>query len=151
MPFNEKIIEEKIEKKIQDLGYALVKVGFFSSKKRKKIEVVIYSPNGIRHTDCAKVTKELLSDEKLAEEMGENYLLEISSPGINRKLFSLKEYSVFKGKRIEYFLRTETSPKIGKIEGVEGGKILLYSETDRKKIETPLENIHYSKLTDEGE
>lgn len=140
-------IEEKLAHKLEILGYKLVKVGFYQGKRRKKVELTIFSPQGVGHDDCSRVTREIMEDKELDQELGEDYVLEVSSPGIGRKLTQVGEYRIFQGQSIEFALKGQDVPRFGEIGevGEEEVKILLRDEKEEILV-TPIANINYAKL-----
>ncbi len=98
-PFKEKFLAE-IEKKVEDIGYKLVEFSQVIKKKCDLIVVVITAEEPISLRDCEIVTKEV--KDYLDNESGyeKDYMLEVSSPGIGRKLKTDRELAVFKGKSV---------------------------------------------------
>lgn len=144
------IIEDHIEEKLKNLNYSLVKLNVIYGKRKNKLEVVIFHPNGITHKDCTLVSKAITEDEFLDKELGENYLLEVSSPGIDRKLKTLRDFQVFCGSLIEFALIEEGKPALGLIEKVEEPLVYIKDRGNNKIIKVILDEIQYAKLSDEG-
>ena len=80
------------------------------------------------------------------------YYLEVSSPGLERKFKSEKEFLIFKGRRISIKLK---QPLEGEEEKVFKGEILDYDENeglkffrfdDGQELQIPKENIQSAKL-----
>lgn len=80
------------------------------------------------------------------------YYLEVSSPGLERKFKSEKEFVIFKGKRISLKLR---EPLIGETEKIFKGEIIDYDMNegltffrfdDGSELQIPKENIQSAKL-----
>ena len=80
------------------------------------------------------------------------YYLEVSSPGLERKFKSEKEFVIFNGRRISLKLKT---PLEGEQEKIFKGEILDYSENeglkffrfdDGKELQIPKSNIQSAKL-----
>lgn len=149
MSFFDKELEEQIEQKVNELGYLLVKLNQIQGKRKRKVEVIIHSQSGVRHGDCAKVTNAILNDEELDARLGENYVLEVSSPGIYRKLKTLREFRVFQGKAIEYALRKDSKPAFGILKEVEGEQITIENIETGNRVVTDIQEIEYAKLTDD--
>ncbi len=144
MQSNKEEIEEKVEQKLLELDCKLVKFSVFFGKRRNKIEIVIYKENGVSHEDCNRVSREILRDSELDAYLGEDYLLEVSSPGINRKLHTIREYKVFKGHNIEFTIVNEGKPDIGEIIDVSEESIVILVGGEKKEI--AIDNIEYAKL-----
>lgn len=98
-------IEERVEslvaKPISDLGYELYDVEYAKEGKDYYLRVFIDKPEGIDLNDCEKVNNAIndLLDE--ADYIKDQYFLEVSSPGIERKLRKEKHFEENIGKVIE--------------------------------------------------
>lgn len=98
--------KEKFLAQIKDivarLGYECVHVGLKTDFGRMKIQVLIDSLGGINVDDCESVSKRInkFLDEnpELPELDKGRYYLEVSSPGIERPLYSIEDYIRFQGK-----------------------------------------------------
>jgi len=120
---------ERIKDIIESLGYEFVGVEFVVESGRNIMRVYIDSIGGILISDCEKVSKKidaLLNEHD--EKIPQNFYLEVSSPGMERPLFEIKDYIRFKGKKVKVKLKT---PLEGRknfkafIEDVEGDKVFF--------------------------
>src|ERR1035437_6802948 len=105
---NKKEIIDKVtpvvEKKAEEVGLIALEVDFKMEAGNWHLIIFIYSSeHDITHEDCKSLTKNL--DDCLDEVITIPYYLEISSPGLERKLKSSKEYNLFKGKKAEIKLK----------------------------------------------
>ena len=100
--------------------------------------------------DCENVTRSL--EGFLDELIPVKYYLEVSSPGLERKFKSEKEFIIFKGRRISLKLR---EPLEGETEKIFKGEILDYDLNegltffrfeDGSELQIPRENIQSAKL-----
>jgi len=97
-------ISPVIENILKNLDLILVEVDFVRESNRWFLRIFIHNDQQpITHKDCEKVTKSL--DEYLDELIPVHYYLEVSSPGLSRKLKSQKEYAIFKGKKVKIKLK----------------------------------------------
>jgi len=97
--------EQKIIRLISEplkiAGFDLIDVKVCMLKAQKKIQLYIDSPNGIQIGDCAdvnKITKNIFGN---TNQHYKDYLLEVSSPGLFRKLKTPDHYKSSTGKRIK--------------------------------------------------
>ena len=107
--FNVSDLREKIHKMIQSsveiMGYELIDTECHQGKKSLKIVVYIDHLKGIKIDDCVKITNAIapiLDDDNVVNEY---YNLEVSSPGLNRKLILKEHYDKFIGKVIKIKLK----------------------------------------------
>lgn len=94
-----------IERAVEDKGLMLVEADFLKESGHWLLRIFIYNPNApVTHDDCTVITR-MLADH-LDELIPVAYSLEVSSPGLERKLKSEKEYEIFKGKKAKVKLKT---------------------------------------------
>ena len=71
-------------------------------KKRIKLRVYIDSNKDIDITDCENVSKDLNYEPSLDMSLGNDYILEVSTPGIDRKFFNISQLKNFIGNELEF-------------------------------------------------
>ena len=83
-------IEEKVEQLVKDpiekLGYSLYDVEYVKEGPEYYLRIYIDKESGIDLNDCEKVSNEINEILDKADYIKEQYYLEVSSPGIERKL-----------------------------------------------------------------
>ena len=94
-------LKKAIYERVSHHGYECVGVELHTSGGQARITVFIDSANGIGHSDCERVSRAL--SDFLDEAGGEaflsgKYFLEVSSPGIERPLYTEEHYARFAGK-----------------------------------------------------
>lgn len=112
----ERPLDELIEERIEELGYECVELERAGSKSRPILRVRIDRPSsgaeaivddsdaerhsGITVEDCTRVSRalETFLDERV--DLSERYVLEVSSPGVERPLVRRRDYERFAGKEI---------------------------------------------------
>ena len=99
-------IKEEIEKSINLIGYELMEIECSPNKRGLKIVTFIDHSDGITMDDCVKATKVITPILELKED--DDYLLEVSSPGLNRKLITKEHFDRFLGKTVKVKLKTKT-------------------------------------------
>lgn len=142
----EQRVYELIEKKIQELGYELYDVEYL--KEGKEYHLCIYiEKNGIMEiADCEKVNNAI---EPILDEVDlikEQYFLEVSSSGLEKKLRKLEQYEKQIGNKIEVKLFTKIDNKKvieGILSKVENDCIEL--KEDEKEIKIAFDQIASGK------
>ncbi len=142
----EQRVYELIEKKIQELGYELYDVEYL--KEGKEYHLCIYiEKNGIMEiADCEKVNNAI---EPILDEVDlikEQYFLEVSSSGLEKKLRKLEHYEKQIGNKIEVKLFTKIDNKKvieGILSKVENDCIEL--KEDEKEIKIAFDQIASGK------
>ena len=92
-----------IEKIVAELGYECVNVALVTEDGRHALRIMIDSIGGIDIRDCETVSKAVsrwldAPDSVEAAGFGGGYYLEVSSPGLERPLFTPADYERFRGK-----------------------------------------------------
>ena len=97
-------IRREAEDRLQHLGIALVSMDWAGSRNRPVIQLRIErSPMGeppVTVDDCARVSRELESWLDEHEEIPERYVLEVSSPGLERPLTRTRDWERFAGEPV---------------------------------------------------
>ena len=145
-------VVERVKKMVmpilKELGVKLVDIEFIK-EGRPVLRVYIYDPEGTTIRQCEIVSKRL---EKILDEedlIPYSYTLEISSPGLDRKLKNKEEYEIFKGRNIKIVVKEPIDKKnvfTGILEGLEDDNVLVKDKDEIIKIN--LENIAKAKLND---
>ena len=98
-------IHNMSQSSVEIMGYELIDTECHQGKKSLKIVVYIDHIKGIKIDDCVKITNAIspiLDDDNVVNEY---YNLEVSSPGLNRKLILKEHYDKFIGKVIKIKLK----------------------------------------------
>ena len=110
------------------LGYELIDLELTGSRSRPTLRADIEKPGGVSLADCAAVSREL--GERLEDVIESSYLLEVSSPGLERPLRRTRDFERCLGRRVKMRLRggLKGERKVsGKIVGVEENAVRLLS------------------------
>lgn len=140
-----------IENTAMRFGYIPIEIEFVKENHRWFLRIFLYSKEKDVTLDvCEKVTRSL--SDFLDELIPVKYNLEVSSPGLERKFKSDKEFVIFKGRRVSIKLK---NPLEGETEKIFKGEILDFNETeglkffrfdDAQELQIPHDNIQSAKL-----
>ncbi|NOT47497.1 MAG: ribosome maturation factor RimP [Acidobacteria bacterium] len=113
-------------------GVEFVHCEVVGAKRNMTVRVFIDKPGGVTVEDCAAVSRGM--DEKLDADdlIPSAYLLEVSSPGLERELYSFEDFKKFTGQRVKVKLSSAINGQkvfIGQIAGIDGKDILLNEKT----------------------
>ena len=123
---------------IEELGYRFWGLEYQVRKVDALLRVYIDHDNGISVDDCATVSHEISGILDVEEPITMAYILEVSSPGMDRILFSAQQFSEFKGDGVKIKLNqmVDGRRKIkGNIESVNGEVITINTEDENINIE----------------
>ena len=100
-------------------------------------------PDGVTHEDCSKFSREFGTIVDVEDAVpGGSYVLEVSSPGLDRKLTKPADFERFRGQRVKLMTREPVNNNRyfeGKLESFENGRLLLDLSAARKKKMRPKE------------
>ena len=82
---------------IEDLGFEFVGIEQSSNPKNPVVVIYIDRPEGIDIEDCATVSREVAALLDVEDPIPGHYNLEVSSPGLDRPLFTTEQYTRFAG------------------------------------------------------
>ena len=139
----EKTVWEMVEALIEGSGVELVDVEYVKEKDRY-LRVFIDRPEGVGIEDCQSLSEKL---EKLLDErdvIPEQYILEVSSPGLDRVLKKPRDFERERGKQVDVSLYEPLDGEkvlVGTLEGYDGTALTL---KDREPI--PKEKIAQVRL-----
>jgi ribosome maturation factor RimP len=140
-------IREAAERAAYSAGVEVVDVEWKIGKQRF-LRVYIDKPEGITHRDCQAVSEQLgvlLDVEDLVP--GPRYVLEVSSPGLDRKLTKAAEFERFAG-RLAKISTSEPVENVtffqGRLAGYSEGRVKL--DVNGRIIELPLAGIRKANL-----
>jgi len=94
--------EEKLMNRLNNLldnDIETINVRVFGARNQKFVEIMIESGDGVTVNTCADVTKIAQNIIKLDSLIDSDYSIEVSSPGINRPLFNIKDFIKYQGEK----------------------------------------------------
>ena len=122
---------------IEGLGFELVRIRL-QGGRHPLLQIMADRPEGgIDVDDCAAISTAVSAVLDVEDPIEDNYILEVSSPGIDRPLTRLKDFDMW----VEYEARLETTEMIdgrrrfkGVLQGTEGDEVLIEIEEGGESI-----------------
>ena len=156
--FNKRELIETIEPVIENtaMRYGLIPIEISFEKENNKwfLRIFIYSNNhNVSHLDCENISRSL--GDMLDELIPFKYYLEVSSPGLNRKMKSTREYVIFKGKDIIIKVKNPLEGvdvktiKAVLVDYREGQGLEIQTKEEGKNFLVPLDNIFSVRLDED--
>src|SRR5499433_1468667 len=129
-------------------GLEVVEVEFLGGGKARMLRVFLDKPAaggdplaGVTHEDCASFSREFGTILDVEDVMPGSYTLEVSSPGLDRKLVKAADFVRFTGSRMKVMTRQAVNNNRhfeGRLEGFQGSRLTLdlsvASHKSRKKM-----------------
>jgi len=152
-----------VERVASSQGLEVVEVELRGGGKARMLRIFIDKPNGVTHEDCTSVSREVGTIVDVEDAMpGGPYTLEVSSPGLDRKLSRPADFERFQGSRVKLTTRDEVNGNRhfeGRLERFESGRLTLDMAEARKKfrpkessvqkLEIELANVEKANLVPE--
>ena len=141
-------IREMAERVATSEGLHLVDVELKGGNSNQLLRVFIDKPGGVSHADCALISEQLSAMLDVEDIFPGRYVLEVSSPGLDRKLTRPSDYTYFVGRRARVVLKEATGEQRvleGRLAGFENGRVRL-DLGERGLQELDLNNIRKAQL-----
>lgn len=135
-------LEQELARRVEALGYEFVELERAGSRARPVLRVRIDLPDsepgrGVTLEDCTRVSRALEADLDEREELGSRYVLEVSSPGVERPLVRRRDFERFAGRRAAlkgYAALADRAKRLeGELLGVSG-------EADEERVRLRLDD-----------
>ncbi len=151
------------ERAAHNHGLDLVEVELKGGGKARTLRIVIDKLEGVTHEDCANISREVSTILDVEEAVpGGTYTLEVSSPGLDRKLLKATDYARFVGSRVKLTTYEPVNGNRffdGKLESFQDGRLVLETISGKKpkpghahagqKVEIELSNVEKANLVPE--
>jgi len=136
-------VDHLLDLRIEELGYELVEVRWGGSGRRPMLKLRIDRQDatqgaGITADECAKVSRALESWLDEREDLSEQYVLEVSSPGVDRPLVRARDFERFRGKQVAVKGKEVLLGRSTRLEGELLG--LTGADTDEESVRLRLPN-----------
>ena len=119
-------------KAASDAGIELVHFEIAGTKRDAVVRIYIDKEGGVTIDDCSTISRSIEDVLDAEDIIPSKYVLEVSSPGIERELYSLKDFVKFTGHLAKVKLKTEIDGQktfVGSIMSVEGDTITIDDRT----------------------
>ncbi|HLI30188.1 MAG TPA: ribosome maturation factor RimP [Terriglobia bacterium] len=128
-------------------GLTLVDVELKGGRSNQLLRIYIDKPQGVSHADCALVSEQMSALLDVEDPFPGPYTLEVSSPGLDRKLVKPSDYTLFTGRRARLVLREPIEAQRvleGRLAGFEAGRVRLDMGSGVRELD--LANIVKARL-----
>ena len=145
-------LNELLQPLVEDLGYEFVGLEYNSNPKHAVLRIYIDHENGVGIDDCETVSRETAALLDVKDPIRSHYNLEVSSPGLDRPLFTPEQYRKFSGcvAQVNLFAPQDGRRKFsGPILGADESSVRI--EQDGSEVVLELSNIVKAKLVPDYE
>lgn len=132
---------------VESLGYECWGVEFISQGRHSLLRVYIDHADGILIDDCEKVSRQISAVLDVEDPVSGEYTLEVSSPGMDRPLFTLEQFAAHAGEQVKIRLRSPYEGRRnfqGVLRGVEEQDVIVQVEDHEYLL--PIESIDKANI-----
>ncbi len=130
---------------VEGMGYSIVELKSRIVQRQLHVALVVHREPGVSLEDCSQIFRTIQPRLEMANS-SRDISLEVSSPGISRRLKSADELLVFKGRGIKYLLDEESDWHTGIIGQANADSVSILQEDHTEEIS--LSRIKRIKLDD---
>jgi len=140
-----KIIEELIKPVIEEEGFELVELKLARYKKSSRLLLFVDSDHGVNLDDCARLSKAVEPVLDSSDVFSFGYVIEVSSPGLDRPMTTARDFKRRIGKRVQIFFNdSNLPPREGELTDADEKLIELQNDGDKSKYD--LSSIKMGKI-----
>ena len=136
-------LNEIVEKE----GIRVINISINGASNSPNIQIIIDSNDGINLENCSFVSKITSDLIKINNYFTDDYNLEVSSPGVNRQLFSIDDFNLYLGSLVKIKLKKQINNQknfLGIIKSLKNDTIIL--SIDNKDVEIDFKNIKKANI-----
>ena len=156
-------VREIAQRVADSSGLELVDIDLRGGGKARMLRIFIDKPGGVTHEDCASLSREVSTILDVEDAVpGGSYVLEVSSPGLDRRLHRSADFERFQGSRVKLTTKDPVNGNRhfeGRLEHFESGRLTLDLAAARRKfrprseapqkLEIELANVEKANLVPE--
>lgn len=141
-------IERELGELVADEGLDLLATEVVGSGPKTVLRLIVDGPEGVSLDQCAAVSRQASAILDVSDPIAHTYTLEVSSPGLDRKLFSRDDFEQFTGRPVK--IRMEPSFRAhrvveGDLVGPDGDEVVIRTDSG-DDISLPFDEIFEARL-----
>ena len=144
-------LDNLVKSTVEGLGYILWGYEYRPHSESALLRIFIESDDGISIEDCAKVSRQIGAVLDVENIIPVAYILEVSSPGMDRVLFTASQYQNYIGDTLKIRTRTPINERRNfKGSLIEASDTIVTIKVDNQEFKIPLESIDRARLVLDG-
>lgn len=143
----ERKLVEMLKAPVEALGHQLWGLEYIQAGKHSILRLYIDNEKGIFIEDCAETSRQVSAVMDVEDPISTEYTLEVSSPGVDRPLFTAEQYKAYIGETVKVQLTMPVAGSRnlkGTVTGVDGQMLNL--SVDGNELIVALDNIRKGNL-----
>ena len=139
---------EQIAAIAADEGLELLATEVVGSGPKSVLRLIVDSPDGVTLDQCSAVSRQTSAFLDVEDPITHAFTLEVSSPGLDRKLYSADDYTRFSGERVTVRMRPsyrELRVVTGELGGIENG-VVLVTDDSNGVVHLPFDQVFETRI-----
>ena len=140
-------LDNLVKNTVEGLGFILWGYEYRPHSESALLRIFIEKETGISVEDCATVSRQIGAVLDVENLIPVAYILEVSSPGMDRVLFSQEQYQNYLGEKAKIRTRTPLNGRrnfLGTLQTVSDSRVII--QVDNENFEIPFEIIDRTRL-----
>ncbi len=132
-----------------DEGLELLAVEVKGSSPKTVLRLVVDGPDGVTLDQCASVSRQASALLDVEDPITNGYTLEVSSPGLDRKLYSREDYGRFSDRQIRVRMKPsyrDHRTVVGRLLGLESDNVRVVPEGQEDAVDLPLDEVFEARI-----
>ncbi len=137
-------LEERIKPLVEEEDLELVELDFFEGGSRSVLRIYIDRAGGVTVDQCARLNRKIGDYLEMEDLIPHRYILEVSSPGLDRPLTKGVDFKRKIGERVRVYFKEKNegqSELMGRIKNYEEENLILMVEPQKKEPREEVEKI----------
>lgn len=142
-------LREQLVALVEGEGLQLVAVEVVGTGASTVLRLVIDGPDGVNLDQCASISRQASAMLDVEDPFTHRYTLEVSSPGLDRKLYSHEDFARFVGRQIRVRMKPSYRKHravVGELLGLDGDLVRLRIDSETEVVELPLAELFEARL-----
>lgn len=121
-------LEQLLKPSVEALGFDIWAIDLVNVGQRKVLRVFVDGKDGVNSDDCGRISRQIAAVMDVEDPIKSAYVLEVSSPGLDRCLRTLAHYQRYLGHEIKIKLTTAVDHKRtfkGALESIDDDNLVL--------------------------
>ena len=144
----EKKVEAQLSAMVADEGLELLATEVAGSGPKTILRLIVDGPDGVNLDACASISRQASALLDVEDPISHRYILEVSSPGLDRKLYSKDDFEKFVGNRVNIRMQPtfrDQRTVRGELLGTRNDMVRIFNDSGQE-IELPLGEIFEARL-----
>lgn len=141
-------LQDELAAMVAAEGLELLATEVVGSGPKTVLRLVVDGPDGVDLDHCATVSRQASAILDVEDPIHHRYVLEVSSPGLDRKLYRAEDYDRFAGRRVKIRMKPsyrEHRVVVGSLQGLDNGAVRIVNDNGHD-LKLRLDDIFEARL-----